>query len=115
MKSPSRPLRFRPWSRANKVDMNRYDARWSWTRKVPELLVLKGASDLLGRFKFIKTEAADFEVYKGCCTVKDLDSFLDERGFQLVCKKPFARKSGVGACYDLVYSQESLRKLRNLF
>jgi FkbM family methyltransferase len=97
-----------------KVDMSRYDALVMDTQG-SELLVLKGAADLLSQFKFIKTEAADFEVYKGCCTVKDLDAFLDERGFERVCKKPFASKSGVGACYDLVYSRESWKRLRNLF
>ncbi len=32
-----------------------------------ELLVLRGAAPFLNRFKYIKAEAADFELYKGCC------------------------------------------------
>jgi FkbM family methyltransferase len=86
------------------VDMARYDALVMDTQGA-EMLVLKGASDILARFRFIKTEAADFEVYKGCCTVADLDAFLTARGFRRVRKKAFTRKPGVGACYDLVYSR----------
>ena len=32
-----------------------------------ELLILKGAEPILKHFKYIKTEAADFELYKDCC------------------------------------------------
>ncbi len=87
-----------------RVDLGLYDALVMDTQG-SELLVLKGAADILDRFKFIKTEAADFEVYKGCCTVADLDVFLTAHGFRRVCKKQFAHKSGVGSCYDVVYSR----------
>lgn len=96
-----------------KVDMSRYEALVMNTQG-SELLVLKGATEILSRFKFIKTVVADFELHKGCCTVKDLDDFLDDRGFKCVSKKPFMSKSGVGACYDIVYSRESWKKLRSM-
>lgn len=47
-----------------------------------ELLVLKGAGDLLDKFKFIRAEACDFELYKGACTLQDLDDYLAPRGFE---------------------------------
>jgi len=86
------------------VDLGRYDALVMDTQG-SELLVLKGAADILGRFKFIKTEAADFEMYKGCCTLADLDSFLIAHSFRRVRKKQFAQKPGIGSCYDVVYSR----------
>ena len=46
-----------------------------------ELLVLKGAADLLDSFTFIKAEAADFEIYVGCAKLSDLQEFLLPRGF----------------------------------
>ena len=47
-----------------------------------ELLVLKGAESLLSKFKYIKTEATDFKVYKDCCLVEDLKNFLGKYGFK---------------------------------
>lgn len=70
-----------------------------------ELLVLKGATDILSRFKFIKTEAADFEVYKGCCRLVDLDNFLNAHQFRRIRKKAFAHKPGVGSCFDVLYAR----------
>lgn len=49
-----------------------------------ELLVLKGAGDLLDSFKFIRAEACDFELYKGGCQLKDIHEFLTARGFEHV-------------------------------
>jgi FkbM family methyltransferase len=89
-----------------RVDLGRYDALVMDTQG-SELLVLKGAADILGSFKFIKTEAADFEVYKGCCRLADLDLFLSAHHFRRVRKKRFAHKSGVGSCYDVVYSRRA--------
>jgi FkbM family methyltransferase len=86
------------------VDLNRYDALVMDTQG-SELLVLKGATDILSHFRFIKTEAADFEVYKGCCTLKDLDKFLIGNGFKRTHKKPFAHKTGIGSCYDVLYAR----------
>jgi len=45
------------------IDLSRYDTLIMDTQG-SELLVLKGAGNLLTKFKFIKTEAADFEAYK---------------------------------------------------
>ena len=42
-----------------------------------ELLILKGAIPILGRFRFVKTEVADFESYAGCCQLDELTDFMD--------------------------------------
>ena len=47
------------------IDPSAYDALVMDTQG-SELLVLQGAIPLLGNFKYIKIEVADFEAYKGC-------------------------------------------------
>lgn len=49
-----------------------------------ELLVLQGAGDLLDKFKFVRAEACDFELYKGGCQLKDIHEYLTARGFEHV-------------------------------
>jgi FkbM family methyltransferase len=68
-----------------------------------ELLVLKGAQRMLRRIKYVKAEAADFESYAGCAKVEELEAFLSERGFKLLCRQRFADKPGVGSYYELLF------------
>ena len=68
-----------------------------------ELLVLKGAGDLLRSLRFIKTEAADFEAYDGCCTVDDLRGYLEPIGFREIGRTRFAERTGGGAYYNLIF------------
>ena len=70
-----------------------------------ELLVLKGAGDLLKSFRYIKTEAADFEAYVGCCQVEDLSEYLARFGFREVRRKSFAGKVEGGQYYDVLYQR----------
>jgi FkbM family methyltransferase len=72
-----------------------------------ELLVLKGAEESLSWFRYIKTEAADFEAYSGCSTLVDLDDFLHRRGFRRAAKAKFAGKPGVGNYFDVLYERRS--------
>lgn len=100
--------------RAEKIKINKYDALIMDTQGT-ELLVLKGAEGLLSRFKYIKTEAADFEVYKGCCRVEDIADFLGKRGFKEFSRHQFAYRNEGGACYDIVYKKSVGRQIRNVF
>jgi len=68
-----------------------------------ELMILKGAESLLGGFRYIETEAADFDAYEGCCTVEDLRAFLRARGFRECARKRVAGEKGVGKYYTLVF------------
>lgn len=71
-----------------------------------ELLVLKGAEARLSQFRYIKTEAANFEAYKGCTTVDEITAFLGPRGFRLLRQDVFATTpDGRGAYSDLVFKQ----------
>jgi FkbM family methyltransferase len=68
-----------------------------------ELLVLKGAADLLAQFQFIKAEAADFELYKGAATTNELVRFLS--GFDLVRREAYARNCR-GEAVNLLFRRQ---------
>jgi FkbM family methyltransferase len=68
-----------------------------------ELLVLKGATKSLGQFKFIRTEAADFEAYTHCARVEELTSYLRHFGFRLILSEKNAESPKGGRYYDLLY------------
>jgi FkbM family methyltransferase len=86
------------------IDLTEYGALILDTQG-SELLVLKGAIDLLDSFQYIKAEAADFEVYSGCCQLNDLTEFLGRRKFVMYRRTPFARRDAGGTCYDVVYKR----------
>jgi FkbM family methyltransferase len=70
-----------------------------------ELLVLKGATKNLSGFRFIRTEAADFESYVHCARVEELTSYLGQFGFKLIRSDKFAESHNGGQYFDLLYSQ----------
>jgi FkbM family methyltransferase len=72
-----------------------------------ELLVLKGAEPLLGEFKLIKAEAADFESYIGGATLRDLEDYLTPFGFQEIQRDAFAHRSSGGTYYDVVWAKRA--------
>ncbi len=71
-----------------------------------ELRVLKGAASILHNFKFIKTEVPDFESYKGCCQLKDINEFLSLYGFRELSRNKFIESTAVGNYYDIVYERK---------
>jgi FkbM family methyltransferase len=68
-----------------------------------ELLVLRGACELLKSFKYIKCEAANFESYEGCCTETDISMYLRSKGFEQVSRTPFAQGKDGKAYFNIVY------------
>lgn len=72
-----------------------------------ELLILKGAISILKNFKYIKTEVPDFESYKGCCQLKDIELFLNSYGFKECVRTKFATHSNGGNYYDIIYLREN--------
>lgn len=71
-----------------------------------ELLVLKGASEILVNMNYIVTEAADFDSYEGCCKVDDLSQFLQKYGFKEISRKKFAYHEKAGSYYDVIYGKK---------
>jgi FkbM family methyltransferase len=88
------------------LDLTKYEALVMDTQG-SEMRVLKGGVDILSNFRFIKTEVADFEAYKGCCQLADMEAFLAGRGFREVARKRFGYRVGVGSYYDIVYAGTS--------
>lgn len=86
------------------VDLRRYQALVLDTQG-SELLVLRGAVELLPSFRYIKVEASDFEVYQGCCTLADLAAFLAPHGFSEISRRCFARRRRGGRCFDVTYAR----------
>jgi len=86
------------------IDLNNYNMLIMDTQG-SELMVLKGAEPILPHFQFIKTEVPDFESYKGCCQLQDIESFLVAKGYKEVFRNQFATRPGVGAYYDIIYQK----------
>jgi FkbM family methyltransferase len=70
-----------------------------------EILVLKGAAPILTGFKWIKTEAADFESYRGGTTINELIDYLKPFGFHLWRRNRFAEHPAGGAYYDALFKR----------
>jgi FkbM family methyltransferase len=70
-----------------------------------ELLIVEGASEMLGSLRYIKAEAANFSSYKGACTVATLSQALQEHGFVTREKECFAQKAGIGSYYNILYER----------
>ena len=89
------------------IDPSAYDALVMDTQG-SELLVLQGAIPLLGNFKYIKIEVADFEAYKGCCQLADIEAFLKPYGYTENSRKTGGQHPQGGSYYDIVYKKEAL-------
>ena len=71
-----------------------------------ELMVLKGAESILHHFIYIQTEVPDFEAYKGCCQLKDLQLFLNGMGYQEISRNKFATHPNGGSYYDVIFKRK---------
>ncbi|WFU39425.1 FkbM family methyltransferase [Bradyrhizobium sp. CB82] len=87
-----------------RIDPGQYNALVLDTQG-SELLVLRGAEELLGQFKFIKAEAADFESYRNCATVDQLCSYLKSFGFRVNREDRFAKRASGGAYFDILFER----------
>jgi FkbM family methyltransferase len=68
-----------------------------------ELLILKGAARLLPQFRYIVTEAADFEGYKGGATLDEIKVFLRPFGFKPINYALQAVHPSGGRSYDVLF------------
>lgn len=64
---------------------------------------LKGCEGCVRSYSYIKTEAADFESYRGCTSVVELTAYLADRGFDLVAQEPFAEHPNGGRYFELLF------------
>lgn len=64
-----------------------------------ELHVLRGLGKLVESLDYIYTEINDEELYKNCAKLKDLDCFLESKGFSRVCLRRNGRSGWGDAFY----------------
>lgn len=88
------------------INASEYDALIMDTQGT-ELSILKGAIPILRSFMFIKTEVSDFESYKDCCQLKDVNTFIKQHGFKEMRRRKFAERAEGGNYYDVVYKRKS--------
>ena len=86
------------------IDISTYQALVMDTQGT-ELLILRGAEEIVTGFKYIKTEVPDFEAYEGCCMLDELTGFLNQHGFREFSHKEFAERKAGGCYYDVVYKR----------
>jgi len=72
-----------------------------------ELMILRGAVDLLPNFRFIKVEVPDFESYSGCCQLAGMEVFMRSHGFRELERETFRILPSVGAYYNVTYERGS--------
>lgn len=85
-----------------RLDPSKYQALVMDTQG-SELLVLRGCIPIIDNFTFIKTEVSDFESYKGCCQISDINIFMTEHGYKEFYRKKLAGRADVGSYFDIVY------------
>lgn len=70
-----------------------------------ELLVLRGAGAVLTRVQVVKLEAWDFEAYRNCCRLHEVDAFLADQGFRQRARRVIAERADLGQAFDVVYER----------
>ena len=71
-----------------------------------ELLILKGASSIINKFSFIKTEVANFEAYENCAQLDEMNCFMDNNDFKIKEKVQVAAKRNVGNYFEITYQSK---------
>lgn len=88
----------------NGVDLNGYDALIMDTQG-SELMILRGAEELLNGFRFVQIEVPDFESYEGCVMRDELVSYMDGHGFSVYVSECFKTTEGLGSYYDITFKR----------
>lgn len=92
------------------IDLDQYDTLILDIQGA-ELLALEGLGDALTKFRFVRCEAADFELYENGCQLKDLDGFFKVRGYKRAqtWRGPFGRDE-IGHEYEALYERGGTEK-----
>lgn len=86
------------------VDLAAYDTL-TMDVQGAELLVLKGAESVLPAFRFLRSEATDFEAYEGGATLKELNRAAFAAGFRKRQLWAMATRPDIGTCYEVIYAR----------
>jgi FkbM family methyltransferase len=89
------------------ISLSEYDAMILDTQGT-ELLILQSATAILGGFKYIQVEAANFEAYRNRATVDTINTFLRQHGFRLLHKHLQIGRDAGGEYFDLLFGRTRL-------
>lgn len=88
----------------NNIDLDNYEAMILDTQG-SELLILKSSVEILQRMKYVSLEVADFDSYKDCCKLNEVDEFFSNIGF----KRIDLRKWSWGKEYQFLWQDDKSR------
>ena len=88
----------------NNIDLDDYDYMLLDTQG-SELLVLKGAVDILKKIDYVNLEVADFDSYDGCCKLKEVEEFFTEIGYKRIELIPWNIHYSDGDYYTAIYER----------
>lgn len=71
-----------------------------------ELLILKGALPIIHHFNFIKVEVPNYEAYRGCCQINEMNAFMQANGYTIYSINKFADNARGFKYYDVVYRHQ---------
>jgi FkbM family methyltransferase len=91
------------------IDMSLYDTLILDVQGA-ELKVLEGAKDIIEQFRFIRCEAADFEIYEGCCQDHNLDAFTRFYGFTRAVTWSMKESTPGRGIFEILYESIKTRK-----
>lgn len=73
----------------NNIDLDNYEAMILDTQG-SELLILKSSVEILHKMKYVSLEVADFDSYKDCCKLNEVDEFFNNIGFKRIDLKKWS-------------------------
>lgn len=90
-----------------RIELDKYDILTLDTQGA-ELLALIGAGELVRKFRYIYLEVANFESYKNCCQLKDIEPFMAAHGFIEAERKVFSQHADGGQYFNIYYRNKEL-------
>lgn len=91
--------------RSNAIDVASYDMLVLDTQGA-ELMILRGAQEILRQFRYVQCEAVNYEVYSGCCLLADLDAYMSKQGFRQTGRFVLSRAAKGGRQWDVLYRRD---------
>jgi FkbM family methyltransferase len=87
------------------IDISQYEGLILDTQGT-ECDILRGASGIISRFRYVSVEVPNFEAYENCCQIGELAAFMSESGFREHYRRCFKHKDGVGTYFEVLYRRD---------
>ena len=92
-----------------KINLNNFDSLVLDVQGA-ELKILKGAGHLINKFKYIKLEAAEFQMYSRNPLYSEISKYLYSLGFKEIKKACIAKNYNGKKAYDVLYLNLHFRR-----